>query len=198
MAQYSDDLCCDLTLAIGEGTQCDKLPGGIEDVRLGCLKFFSAYTEGACTTPTTAVLSAITSTDPDTSNPVVPLYPVVMKSKTGSYEFVMTYDNATDTNKIAETIEFDITALGTEARCALLEYRGQEVAVFFKYRGSAKWYVAGWKGGIRVTEINGGSGLENRRRTHLILSGDDVGALAIEFFDTDVATTDTEVDALTN
>lgn len=199
MAQFSDDLCCDITLAIGEGDACEKLPGGIDpDIRIGCLKYFASYTQGPCTTPATAYVTAITAQDPVTAAAVVPLYQAVTKRKTGQYSFELNYANDTDTISVTENVNFEITAVGTAARCALLEYIGQEVVVFFKYRGSTKWNMAGWQGGLRVTQITGGSGLDNRQRTAFVISGDDVEALAIEYFNTDTATTDTDVDNLTN
>lgn len=195
---FSDDLCCALTVALGAGDDCVRLPGGITDIRIGCLKYFAAYTEGACTTPATAYVTAITAQDPVTAAAVVPLYAAFSKEKTAQFSFELNYDGDTDSNKIVESITFDITAIGTQTRCALLEYRGQEVVTFFKYRGSDKWYMSGWKGGMRVTTITGGSGLDNRQRTNVVISGDDLEEAAIEVFDTDVATTDTLVDNLTN
>ena len=199
MAQFSDDLCCEITMGIDSGEQCDKLPGGIEDVRIGCLKYFSDYTEGDCATdPTTAYVTAVTATDPDTAAAVIPLWSVTIKKKTGEHEWGAVYDPETDTTTFDSFVNFEITGRDAATRCAIKEMIGQEVVVFFKYRGSRVWYMEGWKGGLRVLEIRGGSGLDTRRRTTFNIAGDDVEDLYQQFFVTDNDTTDTAVDALTN
>lgn len=200
MPQFSDDLCCDLTMAVGGSTDaCDKLPGGIEDVRIGCLKYFSDYTEGDCNVnPSTAYVTSITATDPQTLLAVTPLWRATIKRKTGEHEFGATYDNDTDTNTFDSFVNFEIVGVDVQARCAIKQYIGQEVVVMFKYRRSRKWWMEGWKGGLRVSEIRGGSGLDNRRRTAWQITGADLEDIFQQFFVTDDDTTDLAVEALTN
>lgn len=200
MAQFSEDLCCGINAAILGTEQCEKLPGGIEDVRVGCLKFFSAYTQASCAPETSnpGVISAITAEDPETGDPATPLYRVNIKRRTGQHEFALVYDEEADSVTKADIINFDVTAKDDEARCAFQSYIGQEVVVMFKYRGLDEWYIAGWKGGLRVREIRGGSGLDAARNTAFTISGEDVEELYTRFFVTNAGATTTAVDALTN
>ena len=198
MAQYAEDLCCDISTALLGEEGCAKLSGGIEDVRLGCLKYFS-WTENDCTTPSTAYITAITAVDPsDGVTPVTPLYKINIKKKTGEHIFRYTYDEDTNTTKREGSITFDVIARDDTARCAFEEYIGQEVVVFFKYKGSDEWFVEGRQGGLRVRLIEGGSGTDTSRATSFEISGDDMPVAYKRIFDTDTATTETLVDGLTN
>ena len=198
MAQYAEDLCCDITSALLGEEGCAKLSGGITDVRLGCLKYFS-WTENDCTSPSTAYITAITAVDPsDGVTPVTPLYKINIKKKTGEHIFLYTYDEETNTTKREGSITFDVVARDDAARCAFEEYIGQEVAIFFKYKGSDEWFVEGRQGGLRVRLIEGGSGTDASRATSFEISGDDMPVAYKRIFDTDAETTETLVDTLTN
>jgi hypothetical protein len=198
---YADDFFCNITKPIVASNNCDKLPGGIEDVRIGCLKFFSSYVEVGCSFANEpGTISGITATDPAVDPPpnVVPFYKVGIKDKTGEHIFGLTYEEDTDTVKRSGTINFEITAKDDATFCAIQEYIGQEVVVAFKYRGSNRWYLEGWKGGLRVQSIEGGSGLDSSRRTNFVISGDDLDALFVRFFTSNDGDTLARIEALTN
>lgn len=200
MALYSEDLCCSISSAIIAEESCTKLPGGIEDVRIGCLKYFSAYTEvadDAVSAPGT--VSAITALDPaDGISAIVPFYKIGIRKLTGEHEFGLTYDEDSDTVKKSGSLNFEVTARDDSTRVAMREYIGQEVVMAFKYRGSDEWYLEGWKGGLRVQSIVGGSGLDSARNTAFEISGDDLDEMFVRFFNTDASTTESAIDALTN
>ena len=196
---FSEDLCCEITQSIVAEDNCEKLPGGIDNVRIACLKYFESYTEIACTAAANpGTISAIVATDPVAGTPVVPFYNIGIKRKTGEHIFGLSYDRETDTVTRTGTVNFEITAFDDQTLCAINEYIGQEVVLAFQYRGSERWYLEGWKGGLYVQNIEGGSGLDSARNTNFVITGDDLEALFVRFFDTDDATTTTAIEALTN
>ena len=57
--------------------------------------------------------------------------------------------------------------------------------------------MVGRNGGLRFTQISGGTGTDTFTPTSFVITGDELDDVFLEVFDTDEATTDTLIDGIT-
>jgi len=176
MPHPAEDLCCELSQGISASVNCDKRIGGITDVRIACVKYIDSLTveaENAATDP--GAISAITIVDPAGGAVTAPFYSVAVRNKFAGFSFDYTFDEDTGSVVFNESVDFEITAFDDTTFVSIREMIGQEVAVIFKLRGETgdqNYYLAGGLGGLRINQIQGGTGTDAAVQTSFTISGE--------------------------
>lgn len=195
--------CCDIkTALISDGVSCVTSKGGISDLLICCIQFFS-YTQVDCTydapnlrySNTSGIVDSIATAVTGVATPK--FFTVDFKNKTAEYVFEKTYDPDTGTLTNNETVNFQIDVKDRNFYCNLEDYIGQEVVVLYRERGTNLWYIVGRDGGMVVTAINGGTGTDTFTPTSFVISGTDTDTTQREVFATDTATTETLITTVT-
>lgn len=85
-------------------------------------------------------------------------YKISVRDKTLEHTWGLTYDNDTGSLGNSENVLFQVDVKDKDFYCTIKDYIGQEVVVLFREKGSDRWYLVGYTGGLVFTSISGGTG----------------------------------------
>lgn len=188
----ADQSCCEITAGIAVTAQCDTQKGGIDDIRISCVKMLASVTEDDCSSNDAKI------TDFTTDDPVTPVggptytpsfYTVATKDKGNSFESNWEFDVDSGTVTFNETMTLTIEIKDRQTYCVLKSWIGQQVVLTFRERGTDKLYMMGRAGEFYVQNVVIGSGTDEFTPITVTIQGNDVDSTFIEVFITDEATT---------
>lgn len=183
--------CCDISGGITDDASCGK-KGGIEDIRISCVKMLASVTEDDCSSLDAKITDFITD-DPDTPvgapNYTPSFYTVSTKDKANSFESNWELDIETGTVTYNETMTLTIEVKDRNTYCVLKEWIGNQVVITFRERGTDRLYMVGRAGEFYCQNVVIGTGTNEFTPITVTLQGNDVASTFIEVFDTDAATT---------
>jgi hypothetical protein len=188
----ADSSCCEITNGIAVSATCATQKGGIEDIRISCVKMLASITQ------TTCVANDAKITDFVTDDPITPVgtplftpsfYTVATKDKQNSFESNWEFNIETGTVTFNETMTLTIEVKERNTYCVLKSWIGQQVVVTFRERGTDRLYMMGFSGEFYVQNVVIASGTTEFTPIIVTLQGTDIASTFLEVFDTDAITT---------
>lgn len=187
MASLPRECCAIKRNIVANSALCENIIGGAYDLRVACYNNV-CYSQVPCSQSSPSAVTGqepgyidwITTSDQTPPCQVWALceggspadefvdeslmepyfYRVSVRDKTLEHTWALTYDYENGSLGNSESINFQVDVKDKDFYCTVKDYIGQEVIVVFREKGSDRWYLVGYTGGLVFTNISGGTGTD--------------------------------------
>lgn len=196
--------CCKVALGVGgQAADCDlDQLAGARELRIALLCYIISISE---TIPPDRVVDNIVmktlANDLINGDNEFLFYPIDTKEKTLSHTFSWTCNEETNRKVFEETIAGQVTFRSARTFNVLQQWMCKEIAAIAKEAGEdGKWFITGIGGGLRLNDINGGTGEGTRdnNNTNIVISGSELFRSFVYIDAGTPALTQTLIDSITS